>query len=251
MSSVRGRRSGASADARRHTGRAPRVHSTRPVRTGTRSDRARGGPASGRRDGAAGRSVGGGASSSPLHRAGGAAVRARPAARADPRRPAAAVPGRPGGAGAAGRRGACAGPAGGGPAGRSSSGRPIPMYAERQARERLTYVLPGDRLIVVVDGEAVEGDAGTLAEADQAAEPLPWYEGLMESLAVADGDRRRAAGMSEPVTAGRARDRRPPARPRRPGRWSGSRTAARAASPTSSRPRRGWTTAPRSRRCTT
>ena len=63
-----------------------------------------------------------------------------------------------------------------------------PVYTERQARERLTYVLPGDRLIVVVDGEAVEGDAGTLAEAATAAEPLPWYEGLMESLAVADGD---------------------------------------------------------------
>jgi hypothetical protein len=63
-----------------------------------------------------------------------------------------------------------------------------PMFAERQARQRLTYVLPGDRLIVVVDGEAVEGDAGTLAEATMAAEPLPWYEGLLESLAKADGD---------------------------------------------------------------
>ena len=63
-----------------------------------------------------------------------------------------------------------------------------PVYQERQARERLTYVLPGDRLIVVVDGEAVEGDAGTLADAATAAEPLPWYEGLMESLAEADGD---------------------------------------------------------------
>jgi hypothetical protein len=63
-----------------------------------------------------------------------------------------------------------------------------PMYVERQARERLTYVLPGDRLIVVVDGEAVEGDAGTLAEAATAEEPRPWYEGLMASVAVADGD---------------------------------------------------------------
>ena len=63
-----------------------------------------------------------------------------------------------------------------------------PMYTERQARERLTYVLPGDRLIVVVDGAAVEGDAGTLADAATADEPLPWYEGLMESLADADGD---------------------------------------------------------------
>jgi cell division protein FtsB len=65
-----------------------------------------------------------------------------------------------------------------------------PMYVERQARERLTYVLPGDRLIVVVDGEAVEGDAGTLAEATTADEPLPWYEGLMRSLAIADGEPR-------------------------------------------------------------
>jgi cell division protein FtsB len=63
-----------------------------------------------------------------------------------------------------------------------------PVYAQRQARERLTYVLPGDRLLVVVDGEAVEGDAGTLAEAATAAEPRSWYEGLMESLAAADGD---------------------------------------------------------------
>ncbi len=62
-----------------------------------------------------------------------------------------------------------------------------PAYTERQARERLTYVLPGDRLVVVVDGEAVEGDAGTLASAGQ-DEDLPWYEGLMRSLADADGE---------------------------------------------------------------
>jgi cell division protein FtsB len=61
-----------------------------------------------------------------------------------------------------------------------------PAYAERQARERLTYVLPGDRLVVVVDGDAVEGDAGTL-EPPARDEELPWYEGLMQSLADADG----------------------------------------------------------------
>jgi cell division protein FtsB len=63
-----------------------------------------------------------------------------------------------------------------------------PAYAERQARERLTYVLPGDRLVVVVDGETVEGEAGTVAPEDADAGPSPWYAGLMESLSDADGD---------------------------------------------------------------
>ena len=63
-----------------------------------------------------------------------------------------------------------------------------PAYAERQARERLTYVLPGDRLVVVVDGETVEGDAGTVVPEDADADPSSWYAGLMESLSVADGE---------------------------------------------------------------
>ncbi|RBY75070.1 septum formation initiator family protein [Geodermatophilus sp. TF02-6] len=61
-----------------------------------------------------------------------------------------------------------------------------PAYTTRQARERLTYVLPGDRLVVVVDGEAVEGDAGTVPE--PAPAQLPWYEALLHSVAVADGE---------------------------------------------------------------
>jgi hypothetical protein len=38
----------------------------------------------------------------------------------------------------------------------------------------------------VVDGEAVEGDAGTVPEPADGA--LPWYEALLQSVAVADGD---------------------------------------------------------------
>jgi hypothetical protein len=67
-----------------------------------------------------------------------------------------------------------------------------PTFRERQARERLTYVLPGDRLIVVVDGKTVEGDAGTLSSASVAPEKAPWYDGLMQSLSTADGDRARS-----------------------------------------------------------
>jgi cell division protein FtsB len=60
-----------------------------------------------------------------------------------------------------------------------------PAWTAREARERLTYVLPGDRLVVVVDGEAVEGDAGTLPE--EPAPEVPWYEALLQSVAEADG----------------------------------------------------------------
>ena len=63
-----------------------------------------------------------------------------------------------------------------------------PDYIARQARARLTYVLPGDRLVVVVDGKTASGDAGTLPAptAHSAAKP-PWYTGLMDSIGTADG----------------------------------------------------------------
>jgi cell division protein FtsB len=65
-----------------------------------------------------------------------------------------------------------------------------PDYVARQARERLTYVLPGDRLVVVVDGQTASGDAGTLpsTSAHSGAKP-PWYTGLMDSIGTADGGR--------------------------------------------------------------
>ncbi|MGY1659994.1 septum formation initiator family protein [Geodermatophilus sp. SYSU D00705] len=61
-----------------------------------------------------------------------------------------------------------------------------PAFIAREARERLTYVLPGDRLVVVVDGDAVEGDAGTVPEPDDGERP--WYDALLQSVAEADGD---------------------------------------------------------------
>jgi cell division protein FtsB len=186
MSSVRGRRGGSPADGRRTTGRVPRVHSTRPVRTGVRST----------------------AASRPGQRRGGRRpVRTTTA----PRR-------RPLFTGRAVLLGALilllsltlAGPIRQFLAGRAelvqlaAEGRELderadrlaeqlerqadPAYAERQARERLTYVLPGDRLVVVVDGETVEGDAGTLPPDDAGTGPSSWYAGLMESLSVADGE---------------------------------------------------------------
>jgi hypothetical protein len=61
-----------------------------------------------------------------------------------------------------------------------------PAYTEREARERLTYVLPGDRLVIVADGKATDGDAGSAPTAAP-ADPVPWYEGLLDSVRAADG----------------------------------------------------------------
>ncbi|MGY1715251.1 septum formation initiator family protein [Geodermatophilus sp. SYSU D01106] len=60
-----------------------------------------------------------------------------------------------------------------------------PDWTAQQARERLSYVLPGDRLVVVVDGAVAEGDAGTLPDTSAAARP--WYEQLLGSVTEADG----------------------------------------------------------------
>jgi cell division protein FtsB len=190
MSSVRGRRGGSSSDGRRHTGRAPRVHSTRPVRTGLRTS----------------------ATSRPGQRRSGRRA-ARTTGGATGRR-------RPLFTGRAVLLGGLvlllaltlAGPFRQYLAGRAelvdlaAEGRELdrraeelqqqlerqadPAYAERQARKRLTYVLPGDRLVVVVDGETVEGDAGTLPDTTADPDTSTWYDGLMESLSDADGDPR-------------------------------------------------------------
>jgi cell division protein FtsB len=62
-----------------------------------------------------------------------------------------------------------------------------PAYIAQQARERLTYVLPGDRLVIVGDaGDPGDTAAAPAAAADQQA-PVPWYEGLLGSVAAADG----------------------------------------------------------------
>ena len=191
MSSVRGRRGGTPPPGSRSTGRVPRVHTTRPVRTGLRS-----------------------ATTNPTRRPG-----ERRAGRRTARTAAAPViRRRPLFTGRAVLLGALvlllaltlAGPYRQYLAGQqelaelTAEGQALdqradeleaelerqgdPEWTQRQARERLTYVLPGDRLLRVVDGEAVEGDAGTLDEAAAPAEPQPWFQGLMESVARADGD---------------------------------------------------------------
>ncbi len=191
MSSVRGRRGGSPPPGSRSTGRAPRVHTTRPVRTGLRT----GTPHPTRRPGERR------AARRP------ARTTAAPTARRRPLLTGRAVlllglilllaltlagPVRQYLAGQQELAELTA-------EGQALDRRAVeleaqlerqldPAWTQRQARERLTYVLPGDRLVVVVDGEAVEGDAGTLDDAAAPAEPQPWFQGLMESVARADGD---------------------------------------------------------------
>ncbi len=64
-----------------------------------------------------------------------------------------------------------------------------PDWMRREARERLTYVLPGDRLVVVVDGETRGEEPGPLSPLPGSQPEQPWYEALLDSVAVADGDR--------------------------------------------------------------
>jgi cell division protein FtsB len=64
-----------------------------------------------------------------------------------------------------------------------------PAWQQREARERLTYVLPGDRLVVVVDGETRGEEPGPLTPLPGSRPQPPWYDGLLESVQVADGDR--------------------------------------------------------------
>ena len=188
MSSVRGRRAGSPADGRRTTGRAPRVHQTRPVRAA---------------------SIRTGAPNRPGQR--------RPGRRPNRTSTSAAVRKRPLFTGRAVLLGALvlllaltlAGPLRQFLAGRAelvqlaAEGEALdrraaeleaqlerqadPAFTEREARERLTYVLPGDRLIMVVDGRTVEGEDGEPVELTGPAEQRTWYEGLMESLDEADG----------------------------------------------------------------
>jgi cell division protein FtsB len=65
--------------------------------------------------------------------------------------------------------------------------RSDPAYIEQQARQRLTLVPPGSRLVIIGDA----GDPGDAAQAPAGAPgrstPLPWYQALLGSVAAADG----------------------------------------------------------------
>ena len=57
-----------------------------------------------------------------------------------------------------------------------------PEYIKSQARERLHFVLPGERQYIVTDGENNPQQSGTTKIASSLADGQPWYARLIASI---------------------------------------------------------------------
>ena len=57
-----------------------------------------------------------------------------------------------------------------------------PEYIKSQARERLHFVLPGERQYIVTDGENNPQQSGTTKIASSLADGQPWYSRLIASI---------------------------------------------------------------------
>ena len=57
-----------------------------------------------------------------------------------------------------------------------------PEYIKSQARERLHFVLPGERQYIVIDGENNLQQNGTTKIASSLADGQPWYARLIASI---------------------------------------------------------------------
>ena len=57
-----------------------------------------------------------------------------------------------------------------------------PDYIKSQARERLHFVLPGERQYIVTEGESTETQNGTTKIASALVDGQPWYARLIASI---------------------------------------------------------------------
>jgi hypothetical protein len=57
-----------------------------------------------------------------------------------------------------------------------------PNYIKSQARERLHFVLPGERQYIVTGVEGEDSTASTTKVADQLPADQPWYSKLIASI---------------------------------------------------------------------
>ena len=63
-----------------------------------------------------------------------------------------------------------------------------PEYIKSQARERLHFVLPGERQYIVTDGEKNQQQNGTTKIASSLADGQPWYARLIASISETGND---------------------------------------------------------------
>ncbi len=57
-----------------------------------------------------------------------------------------------------------------------------PEYVKSQARERLHFVMPGERQYIVTEGETEAGQNGTTKIASSLTDGQPWYSRLIASI---------------------------------------------------------------------
>lgn len=57
-----------------------------------------------------------------------------------------------------------------------------PEYIKSQARERLHFVLPGERQYIVIDGQTTENQNGATKIASALTDGQPWYSRLIASI---------------------------------------------------------------------
>lgn len=57
-----------------------------------------------------------------------------------------------------------------------------PEYVKSQARERLHFVMPGERQYIVTEGETLPGQDGATKIASSLADGQPWYSRLIASI---------------------------------------------------------------------
>ena len=60
-----------------------------------------------------------------------------------------------------------------------------PAYVERQARERLHFVMPGETSYVVLEPDEAPADAGVVVAAPRPVKRSPWFTQLWRSAEVA------------------------------------------------------------------
>ena len=76
-------------------------------------------------------------------------------------------------------------------------------YVRSQARERLSYVMPGETSYIVVGADAFDEDSpGGAPQAQASQEPRPWYDLVRESARAAGGTGAEGTPAPEPAQQG-------------------------------------------------